>query len=106
MPGKRNGDFRLGPNAEAILSGDLTGVQRALRQARRQNRLVEQYLTFKRPLPTDMPETYSLGSDEEAIVCLTYLSDAWADHPLATSWLWEQLAFRPASAPPQQNRLF
>ena len=75
MPGKRNGDFRLGPNAEAILSGDLTGVQRALRQARRQNRLVEQYLTFKRPLPTDMPETYSLDSDEEAIVFLTYLSD-------------------------------
>jgi tetratricopeptide (TPR) repeat protein len=46
------------------------------------------------------------GSDEEAIICLAYLSGAWADHPLATSWLWEQLGFRRPQASPQQNRPF
>jgi tetratricopeptide (TPR) repeat protein len=98
--------FAWGRTLERFLSGDLPGAQRALRKARRENRFVEQYLTFQRPLPTDMPDTYALGSDEEAIICLAYLSGAWADHPLATSWLWEQLGFRQPSTPPQQNRLF
>ena len=98
--------FAWGRTLERFLSGDLPGAQRALRKARRENRFVEQYLTFQRPLRTDMPVTYTLGSDEEAIICLAYLSGAWADHPLATSWLWEQLGFRQSSAPPQQDRLF
>lgn len=79
---------------------------RALRKARRQNRFVEQYLTLRRPLPTDLPDSYCLGGEEEAIICLTYLSGARADHPLSTGWLWKQLGFRPGSAPPAQDRLF
>jgi tetratricopeptide (TPR) repeat protein len=92
--------FAWGRTLERFLAGDMRGARRALKQARRQNRFVEQYLTFQRPLPADMPDSYALGSEEEAIICLTYMSGAWADHPLATSWLWEQLGFRPASAPP------
>jgi len=57
-------------------------------------------------VPVEIPETYEVGSDEEAVICLTYLSGAWGDHPLATGWLWEQLGFRPASAPAQQNLVF
>jgi hypothetical protein len=88
--------FAWGRTLERFLSG-------ALRKARRENRFVEQYLMFQRPLPTDMPDTYGSGSDEAAIICLAYLSGAWADHPLATSWLREQLGFRQPSTPPQQK---
>lgn len=98
--------FAWGRTLERFLSGDLPGAQRALRKARRENHFVEQYLTFQHPLPTDMPDTYGLGSAEEAVVCLAYLSGAWADHPLATSWLWEQLGFRQLSTPSEPNRLF
>lgn len=95
--------FAWGRVLERFLSGDLPAAKRALRKARQQNRFVEEYLTFQRPLPTDLPESYAMGSEEEAVLCLTHLSGAWADHPLATSWLWEQLGFRPASTPQQQH---
>ncbi len=98
--------FAWGRTLERFLSADLPGATRALQRARRQNRFVEQYLTFQRPLPVELPETYALGSEEEAIICLAYLSGAWADHPLAMSWLWDQLGFRPASLPAQQNLVF
>lgn len=97
--------FAWGRTLERFLSGDLPGAKRALRKARRENRFVEQYLTFQRPLRIEMPDAYALGSDEEAIICLTYLSGAWADHPLAMSWLWAELGFRQALAP-QQSHLF
>jgi hypothetical protein len=76
--------FAWGRILERFLSGDLPGAQRALRKGRRESRFVEQFLRFQRTLPTDMPETYVLGSDEEAIISLAYLSGAWADHPLAS----------------------
>ena len=98
--------FAWGRTLERFLSGDQAAAQRALRQARKQNRFVELYLTMQRPLPTEMPEMYSPGSDEEAILCLNMLSGAWADHPLAASWLWEQLGFRTRSSPPSQAKLF
>ncbi|HEX7424845.1 MAG TPA: tetratricopeptide repeat protein [Terriglobales bacterium] len=97
--------FAWGRTLERFLAGDLPGAKRALREARRGNRFVEEYLTFQRPLPKKDPETYMLGSDEEAIIVLEVLSGAWADNPLAIQWLWEQLGFRPTSATKQQ-RLF
>lgn len=97
--------FAWGRTLERFLAGDLPGAKRVLRAARRRNRFVEEYLTFQRPLPKKDPETYMLGSDEEAIIVLETLSGAWADNPLATQWLWEQLGFRPISATNQQ-RLF
>ncbi len=95
--------FAWGRTLERFLSGDLPGAKRALRQARKRNRFVEEYLSFQRPVPTDMPAAYALGSDEEAVICLAYLSGAWADHPLAASWLWEQLGLHPSSAPTQSR---
>jgi len=91
LSGDATAVFARGQTLERFLSGDLPGARRAVRKARRENRFVEQYLTFQRPLPTDMPDTYALGSDEEAIIWLAFLSGAWADHPLAASWLWKQL---------------
>jgi len=49
--------FAWGRTLERFLSGDVPGAQRALRKARRENRFVEQYLTFQRALPTNMPDT-------------------------------------------------
>ena len=34
---------------------------------------------------------YSLGSEEEAALCLDYLSGAWAAHQEAVFWLLDQL---------------
>jgi tetratricopeptide (TPR) repeat protein len=86
--------FAWGRTLERFLSGDLPGATHALHQARRRNRYVEQYLTMQRPLPKERPETYCLGSDEEAVFCLAALSGAWADNPLAAGWLWEKLGLR------------
>lgn len=97
--------FAWGQTLERFLSGDSPGATRALREARRRNRFVEQYLTMRRPLPKERPETYCLGSDEEAVFCLEALSGAWADNPLAATWLCRELGFR-SSVNPNQTKLF
>ena len=97
--------FAWGRTLERFLSGDSPGATRALREARRRNRYVEQYLTMQRPLPTEAPETYCLGSDEEAVFCLEALSGAWADNPLAATWLWQELGFS-SRVNPNQAKLF
>ena len=97
--------FAWGRTLERFLSGDLPGATRALREARRRNRYVEQYLTMRRPLPKERPETYCLGSDEEAVFCLEALSGAWADNLLAASWLWQELGLR-SRVNPNQGKLF
>jgi hypothetical protein len=38
-----------------------------------------------------MPEMYSPGSDEEAVLVLDYMSLAWAEHKEALVWLMGQL---------------
>lgn len=34
---------------------------------------------------------YALGSEEEAVLTLSYLSGAWAEHNDATRWLYDRL---------------
>ena len=74
-----------------FLSGDLEGATASLQMARYANRYVELYLTLRKELPREMPEMYELGSDEEAVLCLTYLSGAWAKQIEAGRWLVNQL---------------
>lgn len=76
---------------ERFLAGDREGAGAALRQARSANRHVELFLTMREPLPEEPPEMYSLGSEEEAVICLNYLSGAWAEHKEAALWLFDQL---------------
>jgi len=77
---------------ERFLAGDRVSAQAALKKARHANRYVELYLTMQKTLPKVMPEMYSPGSEEEAVLCLSNLSGTWAGHREATAWLHEQLA--------------
>jgi tetratricopeptide (TPR) repeat protein len=77
---------------ERFLTGTHDEASTALKQARRANKHVELYLTARKTLPKHLPEMYSLGSDEEAVLCLNCLSGAWAAHQEAVFWLLDQLA--------------
>src|SRR5207245_9344544 len=58
---------------------------------RNHNRFVELYLTGKKKLPRAMPDSYSFGSEEEALICLETIGEAWAMHPEALIWLLMQV---------------
>ncbi len=83
--------FAWGRTLERILSADFAGAAKALHQARRENPHVELYLAANKKFPKEMPDSYSLGSDEEALVCVDILGEAWALHPEALFWLHAQL---------------
>jgi tetratricopeptide (TPR) repeat protein len=83
--------FNWGRTLERVLSGDFDGAARALKHARKNNRFVELYLTGRKKPPREMPESYSFGSQEEAIICLEALGEAWAIHPEALVWLFTQV---------------
>ena len=42
-------------------------------------------------MPADLPDAYSLGSEDEALVCMEALGEAWVVHPDALYWLFAQL---------------
>jgi len=79
--------FAWGRTLERVLSGDFKGAEHALKYARSHNRFVELYLTGKKKLPRAMPDSYSFGSEEEALICMETMGDAWAAHPEALIWL-------------------
>jgi len=83
--------FNWGRTLEQILSGDFDGAEKALKQARASNQFVELYLTGKKKLPQSLPDSYSLGSEDEAVICMDILGKAWAGHPGALIWLLRQI---------------
>jgi len=76
---------------ERFLSSDRTGAATALKAARKGNRFVELYMSGKKAAPKKLPEMYSPGSEEEAILCVDMLASAWAAHPEAVLWLATQV---------------
>lgn len=76
---------------ERFLSADQPGAATALKIARKENRFVELYLSGQKGIPKEMPEMYSPGSNEEAVLVLDHMSLAWAEHKEAVFWLMEQL---------------
>lgn len=76
---------------ERFLAGKNDEASAALKKARRANRHMEYYLTARKTLPKHPPEMYSPGSEEEAALCVDYLSGAWAAHKEAAFWLLDQL---------------
>ena len=77
---------------ERFLAGDRDGAKAALKKARTANPHMELFLTAQKPLPKEPPETYSTGSEEEAVLCLGYLSGVVAEHQELASWLFDRLA--------------
>jgi tetratricopeptide (TPR) repeat protein len=83
--------FNWGRTLERVLSGDFQGAGHALKHARKHNRFVELYLTGKKKLPQAMPDSYSFGSEEEALICIESMGEAWAAHPEALIYLLMQV---------------
>jgi tetratricopeptide (TPR) repeat protein len=84
-------NFAWGRVLERFLADDRAGAKAALEIARAANHHVELYMTARKPLPEDPPEMYSPGSEEEAVLLLSNLGDAWAAHKEATFWLFDEL---------------
>ena len=80
-------NFAWGLVLERFLADDLPGASAALSKARKANRFVALYLSGKKSPPKRLPEMYSMGSEEEAILCVDNLVAAWAAHENAVLWL-------------------
>lgn len=84
-------NFAWGRALERFLSRDLAGAAAALKIARETNSFAELFLTGQKNLPKEMPDMYSPGSEEEAILCLDNMALAWGNSKPAVLWLMEQL---------------
>jgi tetratricopeptide (TPR) repeat protein len=67
--------------------GDSQLARDRLREAVRANRHVPKYLSGKAEWPGPLPASYTLGSEEEAVICADELGDAWRATPGAERWL-------------------
>jgi len=85
-------NFAWGRVLERFLSDDLPGADAALRKARKENRFVELYLSGRKKMPKYLPNMYSPGSEEEAILCLDNMAPAWTEFHPAMVWLIDQIA--------------
>jgi tetratricopeptide (TPR) repeat protein len=77
--------------------GDSPSARERLRDAARANPHVPAYLAGKRPIPEFLPDGYSLGSPEEAMLCAAEFIDVWNETPGAIPWLL-------AAAPKKESR--
>lgn len=75
---------------ERFLSGDLTEAAKALRSARNLNRHALSYFIEARGRPKSMPDSYSRGTREDAVIAWNILRHAWKKHPAARDWLRAQ----------------
>jgi tetratricopeptide (TPR) repeat protein len=82
-------NFAWGRVLERLLAGDPTGAAATLKAARQANHFVELYMTGKRAIPHELPEMYTLGSEEEATMCMDGVGRAWALHKEAVFWLMD-----------------
>jgi tetratricopeptide (TPR) repeat protein len=76
------------------LAGDISGAGKALRQARKQNAHAEAYFSGKKRLPKRIPDRYSMGSVEEAVIAWEIMAPAWEKYPEAQGWLRSQASKR------------
>lgn len=83
--------FAWGRVLERFLCSDLPGAEAALKIARKENRFVELYLGGQKKMPEYLPNLYSPGSEEEAILCLDSMALAWTESEPALVWLIDEL---------------
>jgi len=67
--------------------GDSQASREQLRAALRSNRYVPAYLTGESEWEGSIPEVYTMGSRDEAVVCDEELGEAWYLTPGAVEWL-------------------
>ncbi len=79
--------FAWGRVLERVISGEKEEAVQALIHAKELNSYAIAYLLGYRKLPKNMPDAYSMGSREEAIVVYNILAPAWGRHLEALLWL-------------------
>ncbi len=67
--------------------GDSPLARERLREAVRANRHLPRYLSGQAEWPGPLPDSYSVGSEEEAAICADELGEAWRATPGADRWL-------------------
>ena len=72
--------------------GDHVAANAALLAAMEYNSHVASFLTCKKKLPAKLPETYSSGSRDEAVLYMASFAEAWLVSSNALEWLIGQLA--------------
>ena len=78
--------------------GDTPESRRLLQAARKRNRFVVKWLLGDEPFPPDRPDSYTLGSREEAYFYVEGALSAWRSTPGAITWL-RQVVTRPKRRP-------
>ncbi len=84
--------------------GDSAAARERLRVAIQSNRHVPKYLTGKAEIPDMLPESYSLGSVEEAVLCANEFFDAWKATPGAIQWLQSSVPAKPKTRQKKPGR--
>jgi tetratricopeptide (TPR) repeat protein len=81
--------FAWGRVLERFLAQDLTKAKALLPKARKANPFVETFLVDNHPLPLGAQEinSYTLGSVEEAVLCMESIGRAWQRSAEALAWL-------------------
>jgi tetratricopeptide (TPR) repeat protein len=82
--------FAWGKVLERFLSGELPAAEKALAVARKQNSFTQGFIKGHRQMPKHLPDSYAMGSKEEAVCYAEVLCGAWSKHPSALKWLGEQ----------------
>jgi tetratricopeptide (TPR) repeat protein len=67
--------------------GDCPTSRQRLREAFRSNRHVPGYLVGDSESPALLPDSYAIGSRDEAVICVDELGEAWEETPGALGWL-------------------
>ncbi|MDR7521220.1 MAG: tetratricopeptide repeat protein [Armatimonadota bacterium] len=79
--------------------GDSRAARERLRRAHSTNRYVPKYLSGLEALPDTDPPSYTLGSEEEAIICARELAEAWQATPGAEEWLRSRMRAKKSRRP-------
>lgn len=67
---------------EYLEQGNTVTLKKRLKEAKKQNPFVGDYLLGKKKLPTTLPEYYGWGDENEAIVYAAKFIDRWVEQPL------------------------
>jgi tetratricopeptide (TPR) repeat protein len=86
-------------------AGDGPEARQRLEEAGRQNPFVVPLLTGNMPASSRLPQTYQMGSEEEAIICVEQIAQGWHETSGAIEWLQSASAKpRPKSSKPQSPK--
>ena len=71
--------------------GESKEAKRRLKNAVKKNPHVPKYLLGEKPLPENLPDAYSLGGEEEAVIYAIHGKKAWSKTPGALAWLYNSI---------------